>query len=402
MAKNNKLELKIVFDTNALHTKVAHHLLNEKTRKLIEKNSHHKDIQISWYLPEVVKLERQFQMLKFANDNLPSVQKIELLLNHNLNINSDILKHRVEVCINSQIQEQNIIVQELETDKVNWKDLILNSVNRIPPFEQSDKEKGFRDALILETFSQIVHKSPCDRRKCRIILITNDTLLSVAVNKRFQNINYTQIKTNIEECEELISMLVNEVSEEYIKQIHDKISLYFLDNENKTGVYYEYDIGNEIKKNFKKELKELCEGAVIRENGKLYISAPSFSHKIGQKFYWSTKITIEGECFKNESVENGNRQSYMQDDFSHNRLIQSYSGSGTGTSSLLDMINKTQTTDYLSLSESLRLPISEYRKIKIANCKAVFEIDWSVVIKTDQKFGTNSVENVRYLETIWY
>ena len=257
MAKNNKLELKIVFDTNALHTKVAHHLLNEKTRKLIEKNSHHKDIQINWYLPEVVKLERQFQMLKFANDNLPSVQKIELLLNHNLNINSDILKHRVEVCINSQIQEQNIIVQELETDKVNWKDLILNSVNRIPPFEQSDKEKGFRDALILETFSQIVHKSPRDRRKCRIILITNDTLLTLAVNKRFQNINYTQIKTNIEECEELISMLVNEVSEEYIKQIHDKISLYFLDNENKTGVYYEYDIGNEIKKKFQKRTQRI-------------------------------------------------------------------------------------------------------------------------------------------------
>ena len=51
-------ELKVVFDTSVLHTTLASSLINSAVAKLIEENSGHIDLKLSWYLPDVVRHER--------------------------------------------------------------------------------------------------------------------------------------------------------------------------------------------------------------------------------------------------------------------------------------------------------------------------------------------------------
>ena len=93
-SKRAKPELKVVFETSALFTKVAYELLSSGVMKLIELNSQHSDLSIKWYLPNIVVDERRYQMEYEAFSLFPYVAKLERLLGHNLNITKDILKTR--------------------------------------------------------------------------------------------------------------------------------------------------------------------------------------------------------------------------------------------------------------------------------------------------------------------
>lgn len=67
---------------------------------------------------------------------------------------------------------------------IDWKQMMTDSLWRRPPFspysEDGKSEKGFRDALILETLASIAAKNPTRS----ITFITNDELLSEAVKAR--------------------------------------------------------------------------------------------------------------------------------------------------------------------------------------------------------------------------
>src|SRR5438105_4325822 len=91
-ARNSIPILKIVLDTNQLFTGTASDLLQDSLRQVIESSRKHSDIQIEWYLPDMVRWEREFQMAEAAHNLLPALSKLERLLGHGLGINSEILE----------------------------------------------------------------------------------------------------------------------------------------------------------------------------------------------------------------------------------------------------------------------------------------------------------------------
>ena len=101
--KKNKPKLKVVFDTSVLHTQVASDLVREAIRKVISENSNHGDLNITWHFPSVVISERRYQMQQKSFELLPSIQKMERLLGHNLNITEEILVQRVNATIKEQL-----------------------------------------------------------------------------------------------------------------------------------------------------------------------------------------------------------------------------------------------------------------------------------------------------------
>ena len=136
-----KPELKVVFDSSALYTASASDLLSNDVVQLISDHSGHADLTVAWYLPEIVMHERQFQMRKRGSDLLPSIQKMEKLLGHNLNITESVIESSVKEAIERQIQVHNIQQFHLAIDKVDWSRIMLDAVYRRPPFEVSEKEK---------------------------------------------------------------------------------------------------------------------------------------------------------------------------------------------------------------------------------------------------------------------
>lgn len=406
-------EIKVVFDTNVIFNSTVHHLLNNETSTFIKENASHTDVVLSWYLPEIVVHERQYQMQRKALDLLPTIQTLEKLLDHILAINEEVLKNKVKENISKQIRENGLKIQKLDTNKVDWNRLINDAAYRSPPFEPGEKEKGFRDSLIAETFLQLVSSSPTQYRECIIVLLTKDQLLSEAVKSRMSGRLNVRILTNIEDLKGLINILITKVSEEFVAKIRAKATTYFFDKSNKKSLYYKEQIQSKIRKKFTKELNELPPGTDKRQNGTWFIAHSGFIKKIDQRFYWATRINVEINAIKSESVESYAIQyPYLSPQYhllgwqpsidipTLQNLIQQELNSQQ-TTKLPNVSHGSKSIDAISSvsTSSISKPLLGVQKV--IKGKSVFEVKWSVFISTTQKFSKAKIESINFIENIW-
>jgi hypothetical protein len=140
--KPPNLGLQVVFDTNALYTGSASYFVRKEVADLIQQNSKLPDLTIRWIVPEVVRHERQFQMLQEASQMLPTIERLERLLGHNLNITKEILETRVREAVDRQVQEHAIVVQPLNSANVDWPRVVLDAAYRRPPFQLGEQGEG--------------------------------------------------------------------------------------------------------------------------------------------------------------------------------------------------------------------------------------------------------------------
>ena len=210
-AKTRTGFLKVVFDTNVLYTQQASDLLRREALELIQKNSNHADLKVEWLLPETVRHERQFQMNQWGEELLPPLQRLERLLGHGLGITKEVIEQRINEAVESQLSNTGLTVLLLDVNRVDWNRLMLDAAYRLPPF-QAGPEKGFRDALVVESFTQLVEDSPKSPQSCRVALVTGDKLMTESVNTRIGSASNVRILPSLEELQSLISTLVAEVT----------------------------------------------------------------------------------------------------------------------------------------------------------------------------------------------
>ena len=240
-------------------------------------------------------------MLAKAREFLPTVHQLERLLGHNLNITEEILDLRVDDAINSQIENLNLSVVELDTQQVEWPAAIERSLKRNPPFDPGDREKGFRDYLIAESFIQLAEASPNTPSICLLAVVADDEPLRKYLTERTVYRQNVRVLSSIDELESLINTLVSEVTEEFIAEIAPKISDYFFDKGDETSLYFKEGIGNRIIEQYGKELKKIPFAGTFRESGTWRISDPVFEKKAKQRTFWESRITVDAKIYRFES-----------------------------------------------------------------------------------------------------
>ena len=384
-----KPELKVVFDSNVLYTGTASDLINPSVSQLITENSRHQDITLSWYLPEIVVLERKYQMIRKGLELLPSIRKFEQLLGHNLNITAEIVEERVQDAVQKQLTQYAITVSKLDVEKVDWNRVIHNSVFRKAPFDPGEREKGFRDAVIAETFLQIMADSPTTPRICLIALVTADNLLGSAVSEQTSTATNIRIIKSIDELKSLINTLVSTVSEELVAKITELASKYFFIPKQEDTLYYTKKVRQLISEKFKKELEQIPEGADGRENGTWYISPPGFLKKKRQRVSWASPIEVEAKAFKREP-----------------RFMIPTPGPAIPPrprvlSVLPPGINiEPPSQRAINYGPALTSVEGGQEKI-IAEGRAYFEVTWSHLLTTNQKFRSPRIDDIRFVKTDW-
>jgi hypothetical protein len=304
-------ELKVVFDTNAIHNNSAAFLLRREISDLIRANSRHTDLRITWYVPEIVRHEREYQMRGNGIALLPAVQKIERVLGHNLNITEEIVTDRVQRLINDQIAELGLQLLPVDVSKVDWNRLISDAAYRVAPFEKGEKEKGFRDSIISEAFVQLVDASPTTPRLCRIALVTADNLLTAAVQTRTRAATNVRILPNLEEMKGLINTLVSQVSEEFVAQIHDAAARYFFEPGNEDSLVLRENVVERTKEQYEVDLAELPTGATIKDLEAVRVRTTRFNKKDGQRVFWVTRLEWEYKAYRWQAAsaaESGSQQ----------------------------------------------------------------------------------------------
>jgi hypothetical protein len=400
--KKKKPELKVVFDTSILFSRVAHDLVRNEVKELIENNSNHKDLVINWYFPQVVIDERRYQMQNRAFDLLPSIQKLEKLLGHNLNINEEILTSRVKEAVDKQLKELKCHAIEADPNEIDWKSLIKRAVFREPPFEPGEKEKGFRDSIIAESFLQLVKTSPITPSVCRLILITNDGKLKEFITNNTKDAKNVQVIETIKEIESLINVLVSNTNEAFINKITDKVEDYFFNEKNKTGLYFKENIQEQIESKYKQELNAVPLEGLPRENVNWQINGPVFVKKERQRVFWITQIDVEAKIFSYETPSTFTK-THSTSDPSHSLYLyenpeHTYSPSSIGELEEPAFSAKISLPNFYSSYINLNSAIN---RMELYRGKSSFNIHWSVNITQRENLTSPSIEEIEFLETKW-
>lgn len=396
--KNHKSQLKVVFDTNALYVTPASigsasDLLRQEIADLIA-DSKYPDLDITWYLPDVVRHERQYQMQTEVLKLRSAINRIERLLGHNLALTNQTLIDHVATRIEqrkTQLGLQDLVLDHL---KVDWPALIRAAEYRTPPFQTGENEKGFRDSLIAESFLQLLEISPKTPARCRVVLVSSDELLSQAIKARIANSPNASVLTNIEELKGLINTIVSNVGEEFISQLKPKATkLFFVSAEEKDVLYFKANVRDQITNRFSAELKQKPESTTFRQNGKWLISHPNFSRKDGRSIFWTSRIEIE--------IEAG----LATTEAKTTEVVQRLTLGGPVTwdfqpplsnSIVAALYPSSVTPKGLHLSSLLGAP--EQKRIVTHRGNDIFEVLWSAELTMAKELKKAAVQDIRHIE----
>lgn len=401
-SKKAKPELRVVLDTNVLYTKPAHYLFSRAVSELITETSTHDDLKVVWYLPEVVVGERRYQMKQAAAGLLPWIQQMERLLGHNLNITAQVCESRVNDAIQSQLTAHAVEVLNLDVREVNWDDLIVAAVDRLPPFDAGEKEKGFRDALICEAFFQLVSDAPATPGVCRVVLVSGDERLREAADARTKQNKNVRVLASIDDLKGLINTLVSKVGEEFVQKHLAKATRFFFTKDDETSLYYRENVRERVREEFGSELSALPPGTTERENGNWLIAPPRFVRKDARRVFWSSRIAVEAETYRRSNPDLPNFDPRLLRNIG--RLLRS--GSTGALSPPETTLSSTGPTD-IGMGGGWRTESQEHfvppvgRRVLVLKGRTVFDVRWSVSIAPDEGFRAARLEEVRFVETAW-
>ncbi len=289
--------LLVVFDTSVVYTGSESDLVQQEVARLVQE-SKFPDLEIQWYLPDIVRHERQYQMQRQAGNLLPTLAKVEKLLGHHLGITEAILVGHVEEAIGRRCEELALLPLGLDWACVDWSRVVLDAVYRRPPYQHGEKEKGFRDCIIVECFLQLVERSPKTPSVCRVVLVTNDGLIAQAARARTAECSNVSVLATLEELKGLINTLVSQVSEGFLAILKPKAEKLFLVVDERSTLFYKAGIRQLLQQKFKEQLLAAPSDATGRTNGTWRVNSPNFVKKIGKRIHWSTRISIECEAVK--------------------------------------------------------------------------------------------------------
>lgn len=290
-----KPEIRIVFDTSRIKTKWEDHLLRKEVTDIIQDSSKHRNLKIKWYLPEMVILQRRFQMRNeiITETLISKIERLEKFLNRELNITEKVIDNRIKEIVDAEIKELGILVIPLNVRDVNWNQVILDAAFRKAPFESSEKEKGFRDAVICEAVCQLASSS-----EATTVLVTGDKLLKEAIERRTSGINNLQVKASIDEVNTLINTLASELKEDFILEIQTNATRLFFQKDDKDSLFYRENIRSQIEAKFKQELEAFPKGADYIAKGTWEVQPAIFLRKDGDRVHWANRIQIESMAYK--------------------------------------------------------------------------------------------------------
>lgn len=391
-ASKHVKQLRVIFDTNALYTGSASDLVRQEVADLM-KASVYPDLSVTWYLPDVVRHERQYQMQTEALKLLPAVEKVERLLGHNLNITEAILKERVEKTVSARQEELGLVSLPLDAGLVDWDRLVLNALYRQPPFEAGQKEKGFRDAVLLESFAQLVADSPRTAKTCRVVLVTKDGLLAESVKARLDGNSNVTVLENLEDLKGLINTLVSEVDESFVAVLKPKAKKLFFVPEDDDTLFYTERIQDRIPSEFAAVLSSLPEGAASRSTVSWRIGVPNFVKKLGQTIYWASQIRISAKASKSvseapEPATPGTPLADLMKVPHHSTATSTSAESGHGKSLFWHKLSR------LMLQDASKT-ITTHKGVD------TFEVIWSTQLTTRHELRKPKVEEIKHIGVRW-
>lgn len=278
---------------------------------------HESLIKLELVIPDVVKGELLYQQtqsaLKALDKVITNVSHISKVTaqKHNTRLESDKIVKQVKDKFDKWIKAKSAIVAPIPYTQIDWKRLCYDAVWRNPPFgedpDNRDYEKGYRDALVLETVYDIATR---EARSVNIIFVCDDELLRSAAKKRLSaNVHFFCYET-LNELSSYIKLTNEKLTNEFIKSILGRASNKFYSNADESCLYHREKLFDRIRSEFKSKFDNPAESDksaiglmqllstpamkwMASSEGMFYLSGTEFLKIEGErKYYWKSGLTF--------------------------------------------------------------------------------------------------------------
>ena len=259
MSKIKKITPKphaIIVDTNALWHENKSFPVNPEFDKFWEQ---YKDLfPMELIIPSIVYGELLFQQstsaTKALEDANKAFEKISSIAStayrHRVTIPS--IRKNVKKKVDKWIADKHAVVRHVPHTVIDWHSLIEKAVWREPPFTYDPKdkinEKGFRDALILET---LVDYSRNETRDITIIFLCSDNLLQNTAQKALKDDKRCMFHQSLDDFASYIKLTQEQLTNHFIKLLLRKAKEKFFKQNDENSLYFKARLSEKFNADYK-------------------------------------------------------------------------------------------------------------------------------------------------------
>lgn len=380
LSDNKTAFLNVIVDTNIIFKKDSFDFLNNELKNFLKDYSKNEDVKIVFYIPEVVKHERLFQIEKSVNEEysifLSKLKKIKPYLN--LPTDNFLIESPAEIAqisFNSEIHNNNINIFSLNYDSIDWHKIMLDSCYKKLPFENyQGGEKGFRDALIIESMFQLASKYSQEHSYLTLCL-SSDKVLIQSLSLRLNQFLNIKIFNSISECRSFINILLSTQDEKLLNTLLTQAEFIFYNSTNFNSIFFKQNIQQKIKDNYNDILFSVPESDLIREDYIWNINKPVYENFDKDRIYFTNNIIVTSNMYK----------------LGHILVI------GNNIGDDLRSLRDINLNDYKIKSENREETIVQSKKC-LGKYESLFKVKWSAKVRDNSLFENEIIEDISMIE----
>jgi hypothetical protein len=259
----------VVVDTNILWDKDKKLPVNQAFDAFWKQNS--TLVPMALYLPEVVLGELHFQQATSALKALSTINESFTELSgiadspYSHKCNEATLKVQVKGKLDRWLKTHGGQVLPTPSGQIDWASLIESAIWRKPPFtfdpKDAKNEKGFRDALILET---VTHTCAGLKDNNILIFVCNDYLLRTTAEARLKSSSKFLAFESLTDFGSYINLTQQQFTNAFVKSIQNHARAKFYAKGDQTTIYFKHELSKRILNEHSAvlELKDSSHGAI--------------------------------------------------------------------------------------------------------------------------------------------
>jgi hypothetical protein len=229
-----------------------------------------KEYQLHLHVPDTAWGELQFQhyasCLKQLRGIEESHKKISSIVGgqHTTRLTSNVLRAKILAKFVKWEKARKATILPLPVTKMDWQRLANDAIWRKEPFiadaKNPDSEKGFRDALIMETIVGFVES---DQRQANIAFLCNDSVLRNATSERLKANKRFATYESLKDFEAYLRLTKEKLTNEFIAEIRLRAKDKFFSRDDASCLYFREKIRDRLLAEYKPYFDDVTKSSDI-------------------------------------------------------------------------------------------------------------------------------------------
>ena len=241
----------LFLDTNCLYTPRDHEIVDPTVADLLLDLHLKVDLQIviSKIVIEELLLKKLPKCQTVLSEAKRRLRDVQVLMENEYQISLP-TKEELELKVRTRIDEwlRRLKIRVLDIpDEINWKAIVWKAVNREPPFSpasdtKNSNEKGFKDAVILETLLDLYRKET----EREVIFVCEDGLLFKTAREVLHNQPRFISVNALTEFSAQVEVILTTPGPDFLQAVVSKAKKEFFDPDDPNSIWFRLGVLDQV------------------------------------------------------------------------------------------------------------------------------------------------------------